>query len=48
MPKPVFTFAQAAFVKLPVPVRAVALVGLGLIIKQLSNVETQPYIYGQF
>jgi D-alanyl-lipoteichoic acid acyltransferase DltB (MBOAT superfamily) len=36
------------FVRLPVPVRAVVLVLLGLGIRHLSAVETRPYVYFQF
>jgi hypothetical protein len=33
---------------LPTPVRAMALVALGLLIKRVASLETQPYIYFQF
>ncbi|MHB8879824.1 MAG: MBOAT family O-acyltransferase [Myxococcaceae bacterium] len=33
---------------LPIPVRAMALVGLGLLVRQLASFELQPYIYFQF
>jgi D-alanyl-lipoteichoic acid acyltransferase DltB (MBOAT superfamily) len=36
------------FVKLPVPVRAVVLVLLGLGVRHLTSVETRPYVYFQF
>jgi len=36
------------FVKSPVLLRAAALVGLGLIIRQIASFETQPYVYFQF
>jgi D-alanyl-lipoteichoic acid acyltransferase DltB (MBOAT superfamily) len=47
---PLRFFFQAGdlFVKLPVPVRAVVLVALGLGVRHLSSVETRPYVYFQF
>lgn len=37
-----------AFSALPIPLRALALMGLALAIKQVSNFEVQPFIYFQF
>ncbi|MBF5046161.1 MBOAT family protein [Aggregicoccus sp. 17bor-14] len=37
-----------AFVRLPVPLRAVALVAVGLGIRHLGSVETRPYVYLKF
>jgi D-alanyl-lipoteichoic acid acyltransferase DltB (MBOAT superfamily) len=48
LPRPVFVMSGAVFVKLPVVARAAALVGLGLIIRQIASFETQPYVYFQF
>jgi D-alanyl-lipoteichoic acid acyltransferase DltB (MBOAT superfamily) len=48
MPKPVFEKSNLLFLKSPALVRAAALIGLGLIIRQLSSVEAQPYIYFQY
>ena len=36
------------FVRLPVPVRAVVLVLVGLGVRHLMSVETRPYVYFQF
>jgi alginate O-acetyltransferase complex protein AlgI len=36
------------FVRLPVPVRAVLLVAVGLGIRHLASVETRPYVYLKF
>lgn len=36
------------FVWMPAPVRAVVLIALGLLIKRVASIETQPYIYFQF
>ncbi len=43
-----FDLAARGFVWLPAPARAVALVGLGLVIRQIGAVEMRPYIYFQF
>jgi alginate O-acetyltransferase complex protein AlgI len=43
-----FDLASRFFVWLPAPARAVALVGLGLAIRQIGAVEMRPYIYFQF
>nr|ALS92149.1 LTA_dltB: D-alanyl-lipoteichoic acid biosynthesis protein [uncultured bacterium] len=48
MPKVVFDKTGWLFVKSPVLVRAAALVGLGLAIRQIASFETQPYVYFQF
>ncbi len=48
VPKNAFELAARAFVWLPAPARAVALVGLGLAIRQVGAVEMRPYIYFQF
>ncbi len=40
--------AQSAFGRLPVPVRAALIVGLGLGMRQIATFEVQPYIYFQF
>lgn len=48
LPAPVFEKSNTLFLKSPALLRAAALVGLGLIIRQLSSVETQPYIYFQY
>jgi hypothetical protein len=48
MPKPVFLKCGELFVKAPVVVRAAAIVGLGLAIRQIASFETQPYVYFQF
>lgn len=40
--------AQATFGRLPVPVRAALIVGLGLGMRQIATFEVQPYIYFQF
>ena len=48
LPAPVFERTQLLFLKSPALLRAAALVGLGLIIRQLSSVEAQPYIYFQY
>jgi D-alanyl-lipoteichoic acid acyltransferase DltB (MBOAT superfamily) len=48
MPAPVFEKSTVLFMKSPALVRAAALVALGLLIRQLSSVEAQPYIYFQY
>jgi D-alanyl-lipoteichoic acid acyltransferase DltB (MBOAT superfamily) len=48
LPKITFDFTGQLFVKMPVVVRAVALVALGLIIRRIASFETQPYVYFQF
>ncbi len=48
LPAAAFEKAQALFVRSPALVRAAALVGLGLLVRQLSSVEAQPYIYFQY
>lgn len=48
VPMKVYDLAALAFLKLPAPARAVVLVLLGLGIKQLSTMETRPYVYLQF
>lgn len=48
LPAPVFERSSVVFLKSPALVRAFALVALGLIIRQLSSVEAQPYIYFQY
>lgn len=47
---PLRWFHQAGdiFVRLPVPVRAVVLVLVGLGVRHLTSVETRPYVYFQF
>ena len=48
LPAPVFERTNTIFLKSPALVRAAALIGLGLIIRQLASVEAQPYIYFQY
>jgi alginate O-acetyltransferase complex protein AlgI len=48
LPVKAFEVSTKIFIRMPVPVRAAVLVGLGLVVKSISNVETQPYIYRQF
>ncbi|NMO15799.1 MBOAT family protein [Pyxidicoccus fallax] len=48
VPMKLYTVSSELFVRMPVPVRAVALVLLGLGIRHLSAVETRPYVYLQF
>jgi len=48
MPARAYELASGLFVRMPVPVRAAALVGLGLIVRQVASVELRPYIYFQF
>jgi D-alanyl-lipoteichoic acid acyltransferase DltB (MBOAT superfamily) len=48
MPAPVFRWSGQLFVRAPALVRAVALVGMGLAIRQIASFETQPYVYFQF
>jgi D-alanyl-lipoteichoic acid acyltransferase DltB (MBOAT superfamily) len=47
-PLSLFHKAGELFVKMPVPVRAVVLVLLGLGVRHLTSVETRPYVYFQF
>ncbi|PTL81282.1 MBOAT family protein [Vitiosangium sp. GDMCC 1.1324] len=47
-PLSLFHKAGDLFVKLPVPVRAVVLVLVGLGVRHLTSVETRPYVYFQF
>ena len=48
MPRPVFVKTGELFVRMPVAVRAAALVAMGLAIRQIASFETQPYVYFQF
>lgn len=48
LPAPVFEKSTTLFTRSPALVRAAALVALGLLIRQLSSVEAQPYIYFQY
>ncbi|SEM30190.1 D-alanyl-lipoteichoic acid acyltransferase DltB, MBOAT superfamily [Stigmatella aurantiaca] len=48
LPMRLFHDAGTLFVRMPVPVRAVVLVLIGLGIRHLSAVETRPYVYLQF
>jgi alginate O-acetyltransferase complex protein AlgI len=47
-PLRLFHQAGALFVRMPVPVRAVVLVAVGLGVRHLASVETRPYVYFQF
>lgn len=48
VPMKLYDVSANVFVRLPAPVRAVALVLLGLGIRHLSTMETRPYVYLQF
>jgi len=48
LPKGAYQGAVTAFTRVPVPVRACALVALGLLAKKIAGFEVQPYIYFQF
>ncbi|MFZ5469852.1 MAG: MBOAT family O-acyltransferase [Myxococcota bacterium] len=48
VPKKGFLRVAELFVRMPVPIRAAALVALGLLIRQVASFEVQPYIYFQF
>lgn len=48
MPKIVFDKSQWLFVESPVWLRTLALIGLGLAIRQIASFESQPYIYFQY
>ncbi len=48
LPRRVDELTLTAFTRMPAPVRAVALVLLGLGIRHLSSVEARPYVYLQF
>lgn len=48
LPKPAFDKSQELFVRSPVLVRAALLIGLGLLVRQFSSIESQPYIYLQY
>lgn len=48
LPRPVFDKSQELFVRSPVLVRAALLIGLGLLVRQFSSIESQPYIYLQY
>lgn len=48
VPKNAIEWGTRTFIWLPAPARAVALVGLGLAIRQVAAVEMRPYIYFQF
>jgi alginate O-acetyltransferase complex protein AlgI len=48
LPLRLFHQAGALFVRMPVPVRALVLVLVGLGVRHLSSVETRPYVYFQF
>jgi D-alanyl-lipoteichoic acid acyltransferase DltB (MBOAT superfamily) len=48
VPMKLYTVASELFVRMPVPVRAMALVLVGLGIRHLASVEARPYVYLQF
>jgi D-alanyl-lipoteichoic acid acyltransferase DltB (MBOAT superfamily) len=48
LPMKLFDTVGTVFVRLPAPVRAVALVAVGLGIRHLASVEARPYVYLQF
>ncbi|RYZ33453.1 MAG: MBOAT family protein, partial [Myxococcaceae bacterium] len=48
LPMKLYDTAALVFLKMPAPARAVVLVLLGLGIRQLSTLETRPYVYLQF
>jgi D-alanyl-lipoteichoic acid acyltransferase DltB (MBOAT superfamily) len=48
LPEPVYEKSQVLFVKSPVLVRAVLIIALGLMARQFSSIESQPYIYLQY
>lgn len=48
LPHRVFDLGARAFVWMPAPARAVVLVALGLVIRQVGNADVRPYIYAQF
>ncbi len=48
LPPAVYERSAGLFARLPVPVRAAALVGLALVVRQVAAVELRPYIYFQF
>ena len=48
LPHRAFELTTRAFILLPVPLRAAALVGIGLAIRQVGAAEIRPYIYFQF
>ncbi|WP_224244557.1 MBOAT family O-acyltransferase [Hyalangium gracile] len=48
VPMKLYDLGGTIFVRLPAPVRAVALVALGLGIRHLTSVEARPYVYLQF
>jgi alginate O-acetyltransferase complex protein AlgI len=48
MPKVVFDKSQWLFVESPIWLRTLALIALGLSIRQIASFESQPYIYFQY
>ena len=48
LPQNLYDKASKYFIKVPVPVRAAALVALAIVIKNVVNFEAQPFIYFQF
>jgi alginate O-acetyltransferase complex protein AlgI len=48
LPGKVFALSLRAFIATPAFARGAALVGLGLLVRLLAQVETRPYIYFQF
>ncbi|MGI5864413.1 MAG: MBOAT family O-acyltransferase [Myxococcales bacterium] len=48
LPHRAFSLSADLFARLPAPVRATALVALGLAIRKVGMVEVRPYIYFQF
>ena len=48
LPKQVFSLSLRVFIATPAFARGAALVGLGLLVRLLAQVETRPYIYFQF
>ncbi len=48
LPRRAFGLTLRAFLWMPLPLRAAALVALGLVIRQVGAVQVRPYIYFQF
>jgi hypothetical protein len=48
LPRKGFELGQRLFIITPAYARGAALVGLGLLVRLLAQVETRPYIYFQF
>ena len=48
LPRHWYEAGRAAFVRLPAPAQGFALVGAGLVLRQMASAEAVPFVYFQF